>query len=82
MSLLFGHNLQIIFVIFFSQNELSHFCGQNAYILGILCMHLLLQFYADRFETLQVFRSRSEDVHVFLGHNPKIVFLTVLCRFL
>ena len=27
-------------------------------------MHLLLQFYADCFETLQVFRSCSEDVHI------------------
>ena len=44
-------------------NELSHFCDQIK-ILGILCMHLLLQFNVDTFETLQVFRSWSEDVHI------------------
>ena len=27
-------------------------------------MHLLLQFYADSFETIQVFRSWFEDVHI------------------
>ena len=31
---------------------------------GILCMELLLKFYADCFETLQTFWSLSEDVHV------------------
>ena len=30
----------------------------------ILCMHLRLQFYADSFETLQMFSSWSEDVHI------------------
>ena len=48
----------------FSQNELSHFCGQSESILGILCMHLLLQFYADCFETLLMFRSWSVEVHI------------------
>ena len=33
-------------------------------VVGILCMQLLLQFYANSFETLQVFRSWSEDVHI------------------
>ena len=31
-------------------------------------MHLLIQFYADSLETLQMFRSRSEDVHI-VGYN-------------
>ena len=31
---------------------------------GTLCMHLLLQFNSDSFETLQVFRLWSEDVHI------------------
>ena len=47
----------------FSQNEHYLFCGQSELILGILCMHLLLQFYADSFDTLQMFRSWSEGVH-------------------
>ena len=34
---------------------------------GILCMELLLQFFSDCFETLQVFRSWSEDVHIVLA---------------
>ena len=33
-------------------------------ILCTLCAQLLLQFYADSFETLQMFSSRSEDMHV------------------
>ena len=32
--------------------------------MGTLCAQLLLQFYADSFETSQVFWSWSEDVHV------------------
>ena len=31
---------------------------------GTLCAQLLLQFYADSFETLQMFLSWSEDMHV------------------
>ena len=30
-----------------------------------MCMHLLLQFYADSFETLQVFRLWAEDLYFF-----------------
>ena len=33
-------------------------------IVGTLCAQLLLQFYADSFETLQMFLSWSEDMHV------------------
>ena len=33
-------------------------------IVGTLCAQLLLQFYADFFETLQMFLSWSEDMHV------------------
>ena len=32
--------------------------------MGILCTQLLLQFYVNRFQTLQVFLSWSEDMHV------------------
>ena len=39
----------------------------NRYLLG----HLLLQFYADSFETLQVVKSYSEDTKLF-GYNPHI----------
>ena len=33
-------------------------------VVGTLCAQLLLQFYADSFETLQMFLSWSEDMHV------------------
>ena len=33
-------------------------------VVGTLCMQLLLQFYSDSFENLQVFRTWSEDVHI------------------
>ena len=33
-------------------------------VVGVLCAQLLLQFYADYFETLQMFLSWSEDMHV------------------
>ena len=35
--------------------------------MGSLWMQLLLQFLTDLFETLHVFLSRSEDVHLVLG---------------
>ena len=41
---------------------LPSFCPPN--IVGTLCAQLLLQFYADSFETLQMFLSWSEDMHV------------------
>ena len=31
---------------------------------GVFCMELLLQFKSDCFETLQVFRSWSKDMHI------------------
>ena len=38
MCILFGYNLRIIFIIFFSQLELSHFFGHfSEWIEGILC---------------------------------------------
>ena len=39
-------------------------------VVGTLCAQLLLQFYADSFETSQAFWSWSEDVHVLNGYNP------------
>ena len=33
-------------------------------VVGTLYMQLLLQFYANSFDTLQVFRSWSEDMHI------------------
>ena len=41
--------------------------------MGTLCAQLNLQFYADSFETSQVFWSWSEDVHV-VWINPQIRF--------
>ena len=57
MCILFGHNPQIMFC--HKMNLV------NEQILGIMCMHLLLQFYSDCFETLQVFRLWAEDVYFF-----------------
>ena len=37
------------------------------------CSFGVLQFYSDFFETLQVFRSWSEDVHI-VWMNPLIIF--------
>ena len=62
------------FCPFFHKMNLVIFPSQNEWILGILCTQLLLQFYADSFETLQVFSSWSEDVHIF-GYNPQIIFV-------
>ena len=59
ICILFGHKPHISFVTF-SQKEFSHICVAE----GIFCMHLLLQFSSDSFETLQVFRSWSADVHI------------------
>ena len=42
-------------------------------IVGTLCAQLLLQFYADSFETLQIFLSWSEDMHV-VWILPEIIF--------
>ena len=38
------------------------FCPPN--VVGTLCAQLLLQFYADSFETLQMILPWSEDMHV------------------
>ena len=78
MCILFGYNPQIIFVTF-SQNELSCFSGQSEYILGILCMQLFLHFCADSFETLQMFRSWSEAVHIcHFFHKLNLVIYGIL----
>ena len=57
------NNPQITFCNFFHKLKKVIFEGKLN-IKGILCWQLLLQFYADSFETLQVFRSWSEDVHL------------------
>ena len=64
ISVFLRYNPQTIFFLLFSQNEHSHICGQRELILGILCMRLLLQFYADFFDTLQISRPWSEGVHI------------------
>ena len=51
----FGYNPWVIFCHFFLQFELSHFFGHfSEWIAGTLCVQLLLQFYTDTFETLQI----------------------------
>ena len=63
------YNPQIILVtFFFSQVKLSHFSGRyyifSESIVVTLCAPILLQFYADCFETLQVFCLWSEAINV------------------
>ena len=58
-----------LFWSLFPQVELSHFSGittikVNIRIVGTMCAQLLLQFYANYFETSLVFWQWSEDVHV------------------
>ena len=52
----------VLFHKFFTKLFLTP--GGNTKIVGIFFAQLLLQFYADPFETLQVFLSWSGDVHV------------------
>ena len=54
----------ILFCHFFHKMNLVVIFPAVMHILGIFCMQLLLQFYADSFETLQVYRQWSEDVHI------------------
>ena len=49
--------------------------------MGSLWTQLLLQVLTDLFETLQVFLSWSEDVHLILGYPPDI-FLSTFSTFL
>ena len=65
MCMTFGYNPQINFCHFFSQFELSHFGAQllqKLMDIRYLVSALLLQFYLNPFETLQVFLSRKEDM--------------------
>ena len=62
MCMTFGYNPQVIFVTF-SQVK-SYFCTQLLLkLMDIRYLVLLLQFYPNTFETLQVFLSRTGDVH-------------------
>ena len=65
----FGYNRQIIFCPrLFEEKRRDIVFGILSFrppnIVGTLCAQLLLQFYADSFETLQMFLSWSEDMHV------------------
>ena len=46
--------------------------------MGTLCVILLLQFYADSFETSQVFWSWSKDLHVVWIIILRLYFVTFL----
>ena len=67
MCMTFGYNPQINFCHFFHSLNLV-LLGLNYYwslwTLGTLWAQLLLQFYPNPFETLQVFLSRTEDVDI------------------
>ena len=43
-------------------------------MLDVLCMQLLLQFYADSFETLQVLRSYGLKMCIWFGNYPPIIY--------
>ena len=60
----FRHSVLPSFRPSFRLSVLPSFRPPN--IVGTLCAQLLLQFYADSFETLQMFLSWSEDMHVVL----------------
>ena len=63
----FGYNPQIDFSHFLRKLNLVIFWiffSIKVNIVGTLCAQLLLQFYADSFETSHVFWSWTEDVHV------------------
>ena len=67
MCMWFGYYPQINFHYIFGILNVVIFrreCYQSVCILDTLCAQLLQQFYANRFEPLQVFLSWSEDVHV------------------
>ena len=59
MCMTFGYNPQIDFCHFFHSLNLVIFDHLSGYFVSAL----LLQFYPNPFETLQVFLSRTEDVH-------------------
>ena len=70
MCILLGHNPQISFVTFFCKMNLVIFrpkLKDNRYLK--LCTVL-----ADSFETLQVIRSWSEDVHIVEDITSQIIF--------
>ena len=70
MCILFGYNPLSIFCYFF-QVDLSLFSGIiTCIIVGTLCAHLL-QFYANCFETLQMFWSWSENGYIYWGSKSK-----------
>ena len=75
MCMTFGYNPQINFCHFFHSLNLV-LLGLNYYwslwTLGTLWAQLLLQFYPNPFETLQVFLSRTEDVDI----NLILIFVT------
>ena len=67
MCMCFGYNPKINFYDFFLILNFVIFRReyyQKVYILGTLCVQLLQQLHANLFETLQLFLSWSEDVHV------------------
>ena len=61
-----GIILRLFCQFFHSQNTwyIHSAAKMNRYLVYIMCMYLLLQFYADSFETLQVLRSWAKDVHI------------------
>ena len=59
---------------FFSTCELIHFSVSQMQRVGTLWAQLLLQLYSELFETLQMFCSMSEYVHLVLDIIIKLVF--------
>ena len=62
----FVHKLKLV--------ALGIYYYQSESLVGIVCAQLLLRFYANTFETLQMFYSWSIDVHI-MGYNPQFYFL-------
>ena len=48
-------------------------------LIDILCMELIQKLSSDCFETLQVLRPWSDDMHMF-WHNPQIIFVAFFTK--
>ena len=70
--------LKLFFYHFFHKLNLVIFLAcfyyQREYIVGTLCAQLLLQFYANSFETLQMFFVMVWRYALWFGHSPQIIF--------
>ena len=53
----------------------------SGFVVGTMSGQLFLQFKANPFEALQVFKRWSEDTHVLFFRNPEIIFVKLFALF-